>query len=63
MRRTGIYKDDVELTVREHREILQAIRNRDGDAAERVTRSHIGRVRKKLELVEQEQLASAPRVA
>jgi DNA-binding GntR family transcriptional regulator len=54
MRRTGAYKDDVELTVREHRAILQAIQSRDGDAAERVARIHIRRVREKLALVDQE---------
>jgi DNA-binding GntR family transcriptional regulator len=52
MRRTGVYMDDVELTVREHRVILQAIQSRDGDAAERAARIHIRRVREKLALVD-----------
>lgn len=52
MRRTGVYKDDVELTVREHRAILAAIQQRDGDTAEQVARTHIRRVREKLALVE-----------
>lgn len=58
MSRTGVYMDDVELTVREHRAILDAIRARDGDAAERVARVHIRRVREKLALVEAERNAS-----
>lgn len=61
MRRTGVYMDDVELTVREHRAILQAIESRDGDAAERVARIHIRRVREKLAQVEMESRASAPK--
>lgn len=54
MRRTGVYMDDVELTVREHRSILEAIRSRDGAIAERVARMHIRRVREKLALVDAE---------
>jgi DNA-binding GntR family transcriptional regulator len=54
MRRTGVYMDDVELTVREHRAILDAIQSRDGDAAERAARIHIRRVREKLALVDEE---------
>lgn len=54
MRRTGVYMDDVELTVREHRAILDAILSRDGDVAERAARLHIRRVREKLALVDKE---------
>lgn len=63
MRRTGVYKDDVELTVREHRAILEAIRSRDGEVAERLSRIHIRRVREKLELVEADRLAQGKATA
>lgn len=59
MRRTGVYMDDVELTVREHRAILEAIRDRDGDAAERMARVHIRRVREKLALVDAERVSKS----
>jgi DNA-binding GntR family transcriptional regulator len=63
MRRTGVYMYDVELTVREHRAILEAIQRREPDTAERVARVHIRRVREKLALVDVERRVKGEAVA